>query len=707
MRSFFVKASFLVGISLTFFNSNKAFALVCNDVQVLTHYYLKTHFAFSDFTDTLSQRTLELFIRTMDPGKVYFLQADIDRFDAAYKTRIDELVQQKDCSFINDVVETYEKRFLERSKDNDRILELKHDFSVEEYLEVDRKKLPWAKTSEELSDRWRKRLKFQVMQLKESIDNPKLVKEKMQKRMALVKKRQSETTQTQVFGFFLNSFAMAMDPHSDYMGPDELEEFRINTRLSLEGIGAVLRSEDGFTSIQSLVPGGAAALSGQIMVDDKIVAVAQAFETTPVDVIDMDLKDVVKLIRGKENTEVTLVLLRDDKGEKKQLRVTLKRQKVQLTDRAAKSRMHIVKVGQGETARMMKVGVVVLPSFYLDFEGREKRRKDFRSSTVDTLREINTLKSKGVEAIVVDLRNNGGGSLDEAIAVSGLFITKGPIVQVRGNEKESDVLADRDPMVAWDGPLAVIINRQSASASEIFAGAIQDYGRGLIVGDSHTFGKGTVQNLNDLSEKLGAVKVTISKFYRPGGSSTQLKGVESDIVFPDLMDELELGEKFYDYALPWEKIPEANFKPLNLVSQHLGALKTRSAARIEKDPDFLEIMKDIKKYKENEVERTRLSLKEKSAKERAEEKAKTDAKSKGKKATDDEDGDKELHLIDDPMLQESIRVTSDLVSLTKGQALSQLSLPEVETEKMSRDMAEKKVDAKSDKKQVKSAKPKK
>ncbi len=669
-----------VGFVLMFFISSTALALDCTQVRQLTQYYFKMHFAYSDFNDELSKRSLDLFIRAWDPGKVYFLKSDVERFESAYATKIDDMINQANCSFITDVVETYGKRFQEQSKTIDSVLAMTHDFTVEEYMEVDRKKLPWAATNEELADRWRKRLKFQVMQLRETIPEPEKVKEKMAKRIGLIKKRHTETTQVQVYGFFLNAFAMSLDPHSDYMGPDELEDFRINTRLSLEGIGAVLRSEDGFTTIQSLVPGGAAAQSGQVKVDDKIVAVAQGAEA-PVDVIDMDLRDVVKLIRGKESTEVRLTIMREDKGQNVRTTVALKRQKVQLTDRAAKSKLYPVLLGEGAGAKEIKVGVITLPSFYMDFEGREKRQKSFRSSSADMMREITSLKLKGVDAIVVDLRNNGGGALDESVNVSGLFINRGPIVQVRGGDGNATVLQDKDPMVAWDGPLTVVINRQSASASEIFAGAIQDYGRGLVVGDTHTFGKGTVQNLNDISEKLGAVKVTISNFYRPSGSSTQLRGVESDIVFPDILDQLELGEKFYDYALPWEKIKESEFKAVNLVSAHLPKLKELSAQRVASDSGFKEVFEDIKEYKDNEIERTRISLKEKSAKEKAEEKAKLEKRTVGKKKKKDgtaaESEDEELQLVDDYMMQEALKVTADYTNLMRGIPVVKLSLPDV------------------------------
>ena len=652
--------------------ADTASALNCQQVRQLTQYYFKMHFSYNEFNEELSKRTLDTFIKTWDPGKVYFLQSDI--------------------------VETYGKRFDERQKSINEAIDANHDFAVDEYMEVDRKKLPWAKTADELNDRWRKRIKFQVMQLKDTIPDMVKVREKMTKRIALLKKRHTDTTADQVFGFFLNSFAMALDPHSDYMGPDELEDFRINTRLSLEGIGAVLRSDEGFTTIQSLVPGGAAALSGQVKVDDKIIAVGQAGDT-PADVIDMDLRDVVKLIRGQQGTEVRLTLVRDHKGQKTQQIVTLKRQKVQLTDRAAKSSVHVVEVSEPAGPRQIKVGVIVLPSFYMDFEGRQNKQKDFKSSSVDMLREIASLKSKGVEAIVVDLRNNGGGALDEAISVTGLFIQKGPVVQVRGNDGTTFVQEDKDPAVAWDGPLTLVINRQSASASEIFAGAIQDYGRGLIVGDTHTFGKGTVQNLNDISEKLGAVKVTISKFYRPSGSSTQLRGVESDIVIPDLMDEIEVGEKFYDYALPWEKIKESSFKPLDQVASFVPKLKPASVARLAQDPGFKLVAEDIKTFKDGELERSRISLKEKSAKEKASEKEKEEKRNHGKKskkkdAEAEVDEETEVQLVDDYGMQEAVRVTADYVQLKAGKPLAKLTLPEVVKAEKDRQAQEKKVSTK-------------
>ena len=676
--------------------SSTSFALDCKQVRLLTNYYFKMHFTYSEFNDELSKRSLDLFIKAWDPGKLYLLQSDIDRFEKQYSTTIDDAVLAANCNFIDDIVSTYNQRFVERQKGIDEAIAKKHDFTVDEYMEVDQKKMPWAQSGDELADRWRKRVKFQIMGIRETLTDEPKIRTKMEKRMSIVRKRHKETSSDEVMGIYLNAFASALDPHSDYMGPDELEDFRINTRLSLEGIGAVLRSDDGFTTIQSLVAGGAAAQSGQVKKGDKIIAVAQG-DKPAVDVVDMDLKEVVKLIRGHHDTEVKLTITRDEKGKNTQRIVALKRQKVQLTDKAAKSQIKIVKVGEGVTAKNIKVGVITLLSFYMDFEGRQNKEKNFKSSSADMLREIEAVKKAGAQVVVLDLRNNGGGSLDEAVTISGLFINSGPMVQIRGSNGTNTLLEDRDSGVAWAGPLAVMINRQSASASEIFAGAIQDYKRGLIIGDTHTFGKGTVQNLNDVSDKLGAIKVTISKFYRPSGSSTQLRGVESDIVIPDIFDELEIGERFYDYALPWEKINDSEFKKLAEVEPYVKKLAEASAARLKTDKSFMQVNEDIKQYKDKILDRTRFSLKEKSEAEKALDKVKLETRIGFRQDADPESADEnaDVLLIDDFQLQEALRIGADYVALKAGEDLQIDTIPEVEAAENARILKNKAVKKKA------------
>jgi carboxyl-terminal processing protease len=652
-------------------------ALNCQAVRQLVGFYFKMHYQQHNFDDELSRRTLDNYLKAWDPGKVYFLKADVEALEKKYGSRLDDLIMDADCKPIEEVVRLYSQRFDERQKTINAQVAAKHDFTVEEYMAIDRKKMEYATTTEEIAERWRQRVKFQLLQLKATMGDVEKAREKLNKRYQLAEKRHKELTSDDMYSIFLNAFSSSLDPHSEYMPPEQLEDFRISTKLSLEGIGAVLRSEDGFTTIQSLVPGGAANKTGKVKVNDKIIAVAQGDEA-PVDVIDMDLREVVKLIRGARGTEVRLTLVREEEGKTVQLVVPIFREQIQLKDRAAKSQVYSVNVSEGGAPRQYKVGVIELPSFYMDFEGRQNREKGYRSSADDMLVEVNKLKAANVDAMVVDLRSNGGGSLDASIDIAGMFFDKGPVVQIKDMRGSTSVHKDEDGKTQYKGPLLVMINRQSASASEIFAGAIQDYQRGLIVGDTHTFGKGTVQNLNDIDEKLGAIKVTISKFYRPGGSSTQLKGVESDIVLPDVLDEYEIGEKYYDYALPWEKIKESDFKKstAQLPPASLQKMREASASRVKADKGFIKVFEAIAEYKKSEAERSRVSLKEDSAKK--DEKAEKD-KDKDKKVVDpeDEDGEK-LPLTEDFHLQETLRVAGDYLQLLNKRDLGPIALPDLD-----------------------------
>ena len=652
-----------------FLFAETSWALNCQQVKLLTGVYFKMHFSQHTFDNELSERTLDSFIKSWDPGKIYFLKTDVDRFKSKFATKLDDMVQKDDCSVIDAVVDVYSKRFQERQKTIGKLIKMKFDFKKDEYMDIDRKKMTWAKTVEEVEDRWRKRIKFSFMQLNNTMKDDKKVREKLVKRYALAVKRHNDLTSDDAYSAFLNAFSNSLDPHTVYMSPEQLEDFRISTRLSLEGIGAVLRSEDGFTTIQSLVPGGAAFNTKKVKVEDKIIAVAQGAEP-PVDVIDMGLREVVKLIRGTRGTEVRLTLVREETGKSSQLIVPIIREKIQLKDRAAKSFVHNVEVKNGDKRTTMKVGVIDLPSFYMDFEGRQNRKRNFKSSSADMKREILSLKKKGVDAVVVDLRSNGGGALDESITIAGLFFDAGPVVQTKDPRGQTHVYDDEDGKTYYDGPLVVMINRQSASASEIFAGAIQDYGRGLIVGDSHTFGKGTVQNLNDIDEKLGAIKVTISKFYRPSGASTQLKGVASDIVLPSLFDEYEIGEKHYEYALPWEKIKSSKFSRRDVVTKYKKKLDARSKKRIKANKDYDEVRKAIAEFRKSEKERSRVSLKE--------EPEKKDDKTAKKEEAEEESGNEDEHnLKKDLNLQEALKITADYVTMLQKKKLGAPSLPEL------------------------------
>jgi carboxyl-terminal processing protease len=676
----------VLGAVLAF--STPASALNCQEVRHLVGLFLKMHFSNASFDDEMSRRTLDNFIKTWDPGKVYFLKADVQDLEKKYSTKLDDMITDANCSALDEVMKVYSKRFYERQKTIQTAIDAKHDFTVDEYMTIDRKKMEFATTTEEIAERWRQRVKFQLLQLKGTMKDLPKAREKLHKRYDLAAKRHKELTSDDMYSFFLNGFSLSLDPHSEYYSPEQLEDFRISTRLSLEGIGAVLRSDDGFTTIQSLVPGGAAFKTGKVKVDDKIIAVAQGNDS-PVDVIDMDLREVVKLIRGTRGTEVRLTLVREDGDKTAQLIVPIVREQIQLQDRAAKSKVHNVQVVEGkDQTRNLKIGVIDLPSFYIDFEGRQNRESGYKSSSRDMLNEIKKLTKEGVDGIIVDLRSNGGGSLDESIDIAGHFFDKGPVVQIKDTRGKIYVQSDEDEKTYYSGPLVVMINRQSASASEIFAGAIQDYHRGLIVGDSHTFGKGTVQNLNDIDEKLGAIKVTISKFYRPSGSSTQLKGVESDVVLPSIMDEYEIGEKHYDYALPWEKIKASDYKSFASVTPEVvKQISQRSRDRVEKDDGFKTVFEAIKEYKSGTDSRSKVSLKEETAddakgkktagKDAKDTKNSKDKKDKKKTAEEDMEEEEKLNIAEDYQLQEALRISGDYVQLMANRPMGIVNLPDL------------------------------
>lgn len=661
------------------FISSQSLALTCSEVRQLVLLYLRLHYSYDTYDDELSQRTLDNFVKAWDPGKLYFYKADIDEFNKKFGKSFDDQLNKIDCGGVDFIVNRYSKRFEERQGYIDKLIDSKFDFKKDEYMLIDRKKIKFATTLEEVNERWRKRIKFQFLNLKSSLSEKK-VRDKLKKRYILARKRHNELTHDKVFGAFLNAFSSSLDPHSTYFAPDDLEDFRIRTRLSLEGIGASLRSEEGFTVVASLVKGGAAEKNGQLKVNDKITAVAQD-KGSPVDVIDMDLQEVVKLIRGAQGTTVRLSVLREDKDQNKKMIIPIIREKIQLVDQQASSKLVDVDVTVKGKKEKMKIGVITLPSFYIDFEGRHQKLKNYRSSSNDTKREIEDLRKKGVQGILIDLRSNGGGSLEESIILAGLFFDSGPVVQVKNGSGETEALNDRDGKTFYDGPVGVMISRHSASASEIFAGAIKDYERGIVLGGDHTFGKGTVQNLNDVAPTLGAIKVTINQFYRPSGATTQLRGVASDIRLPSLLDELEVGEKTYDYALPFETIKAAPHKKFGMVAKYIKNLKQRSVARVASDTQFADVFKEIEEYKKNKDERSKISLKEKKE---------ADKDEAEKSKNDDVLGDA-TDLVNDIYMQESVRVMADYVRSLRGQTLGNLVLPEVvEASKKKKALAKKK-----------------
>ena len=704
---------------LLFASCLPGFGINCKQISQFIGVYVKMHYATEAFDDEISRRTLENFFKALDPGKMYFLKRDLEESRGAYGTELDNRVLASDCRALNAVLRRYGKRYEERQPVIADWIEAEHDFSIDEYFDIDRKKREWLETEDELNERWRRNVKYQLMQLKKRYGELPKARERLHKRYELAEKYLKELDSVEVASIFLNAFSKSLDPHTSYMSPDDLEDFRISTALSLEGIGAVLRSEYGITTVQRLVPGGPADKAGELKVADTIVAVAQKNEE-PVDVIDMKLRNVVKMIRGERGKEVRLFIEREEKDGTNQLEIAIVRDKIELNDREAKAYTYSVEVHENPiSAREYRIGLIKLPSFYLDFAARNKKEEVFRSSSADVRSLIDQLKSEKIDALVMDLRSNSGGSFDEAVNIAGLFFDYGPVVQVKSTDGRIQILADTDNQTYYDGPLIILINRNSASSSEIFAGAIQDYGRGLIIGDSHSFGKGTVQKVNEVRKgELGAVKVTISQFFRPSGSSTQLKGVESDIVLPDIVDEYKIGEKFYDYVLPWNKIEEADFARFSLVSGYLDSLNGASADRVELDKDFQKLSEDIREYREKGEERTRISLKVEVEEESesgleasdlegkdgdepgldrvseideapashagddehaADEKAiaSDDSSSKEEESETKED-DKRPSLEEDIMLREALAIAADYLQLLNDKTLVAISYPELE-----------------------------
>ena len=541
--------------------------------------------------NAMSERVFKAYFDALDGEKLFFTQADVDRF-ASLRDGLDSAIWTGDMSGPFAIFNLYEQRVAERVAYARSQLAKGFDFNREESFDLDRRHAPWAKDTAALDDLWRKRVKNDWLRLKLAGQKDAEIRKTLDKRYANYLEQARELDGEDAFSTFMNAYAMANDPHTNYLGPRASENFDISMKLSLEGIGAVLERRDEYTQIREIVPGGPASRS-KLQVGDRIVGVGQGAGCPIEDVVGWRLDDVVALIRGKKDTVVRLEVLPADVGlDGKHEIITMVRKKVTIEEQAAKKK--IIDIRDGD--RTLKIGVIDLPTFYQDFEARRRGDPNYRSATRDVAKLLAELKKDRVDGVIVDLRNNGGGSLAEATELSGLFIGKGPIVQVRDNRGRVEE-EDSDNGRVWDGPLAVLVNRGSASASEIFAAAIQDYGRGLIIGEN-TYGKGTVQNLVDLDQvaqqprgKLGELKMTIAEFFRVNGGSTQLKGVTPDVVFPQTINPKDFGESSYDNALPWSQIKPADYKPVANLKSLLPNLLMLHDARVAKSPAW-QLMRD-------------------------------------------------------------------------------------------------------------------
>jgi len=619
------------------------------------------HYTGHRFDNEMSSKMLDQYINMLDPQHIHFLQTDLDKFEP-YRKRLDDLILRRGDTWpAYEIFTTFRERLEQRTEYVDELLKTeKFAFTNDERILLNRKDEPAPKSMAEAKKLWSDRLRAEYLQEKlgrsddgktlkkakpastngapDSVDAGKTLEEEIEEVLSKRYHRNlhffQEMDHDDVFELYITSLARVYDPHTDYMGKSQLEQFSISMNLALFGIGAQLQlDEDGFCKVLRLMPGGPAIKSKKIKEGDLIVAVAQS-NAAPVDVVGMNLNKTVQYIRGQKGTEVRLTLESPDTGERRI--VSLVRDEIPLEDQQAKAKI-IDLPGEGDVTN--RLGIIDLPSFYASMETLSSRGKsEPRFTSEDVAALIKKMKQEQVEGIILDLRRNGGGSLEEAVKLTGLFIKEGPVVQVKGPRGDPIVDADQNPAVLWDGPLVVLTSRFSASASEIVAAALQDYGRALVVGDSSTHGKGTVQSLNQLKPYLrmagldttnepGALKYTIRKFYRASGASTQFKGVTPDLVLPSVLNHSEdIGEASLDYALPWDTIESAEYDKLNRIAPYLQELKKHSDERIAKSKDFAYIREDIDQYLERREDRS-VSLNEA---ERRKEKAEEDARNKAR-----------------------------------------------------------------------------
>ena len=654
------------------------------------HYLNKTN------EEEISQQFFNEYLETLDPNHLYFTQEDIEYFNQKAKPSLYSKLKQGNTEFAFIVYNTHVKRVREREIFAKSLAEKGFDFSKNEDFKFDRTEAKWAKSAKELDEIWRRKIKndiltFRLMnKIAETAEKekgskkakpylPKSPSERAIKRLKTYRLYLEDNEPINVLEIYLSTLAHIYDPHSSYMSPQTEENFNIQMQLSFVGIGALLSSEDGYTKVEKIIPGGPAAKDNQLKATDRIIAVGED-DLPPVDIMDMPLTKVVKKIRGKKGTKVHLTILEGAQGAQaipKEIAIT--RGVVKLKDSEASSEIKTITTPNGETQR---IGVITLPSFYYDFQSAIKGKKDFKSSTRDVKKILKKLNQEGVDGILLDLRINGGGSLKEAIDITGLFIEDGPIVQTQNQRKKVFVENDPDSGIDYDGPLLVLVSNLSASAAEILAGAIQDYGRGIIVGDKKTHGKGTVQTVLDLGEILsrfklgfnpGAIKLTNAKFYRITGSSTQNKGIIPDITFDSFMDHMDIGEDKLKHSLKWDTINPTQYSKIYDINSIMPELKNLSKTRQSKNPDFIRLKESIKLFKEIQ-EKEVVSLKEqkrwdKYLQEKEVVKRQkalySNLDSKKIKAVKSPETKKESKEVQDIFLDESLNILSDYIMLTK------------------------------------------
>ena len=629
-------------------------------VQLLT----QNHYKRIEVNDSLSSQVFDRYIDRLDYSHIYFLESDIAEFEK-YRYRFDDYFRLGRVDAAFEIFNFYEKRLAERLMHVFELLENGFDFTVDEYIELDRDDAPWAKTKEELDEIWRKRIKHEALSLKIAGKEWDEIVSTLRKRYKRVQRNLQQYQSEDVFQLVMNSLSESFDPHTNYFSPKNYDNFKIQMSQSLEGIGARLSTENVYTRVVEIVPGGPADKSRKLFPNDRILGVAQGDEGEMVDVVGWRIDDVVQLIRGKKGTKVRLQLLRagESAGALTDT-IALVRDKINLEDQSAKSDT-IQIIHQG---RKLTFGIIDIPEFYSDYEARHRGEKNYKSTTRDVKNLVEQLETMKVDGIIIDLRHNGGGFLNEAVDLTGLFIDKGPVVQVRDSRGNLNVERDTDPTKIYDGPLAVVIDRLSASASEIFAAAIQDYNRGIIVG-SQSFGKGTVQNAIDLNryvpgsfDKLGQLKLTVAKFYRINGGSTQHTGVMPDISFPSRYSSMDIGESTSKNALLWDKIRPTPYEVYRPYSDVIPQLEAQHEIRMDKSAEYASLLENISKYEETKNHKKVSLMESKRREERKKEEKDPD--------TDEDESETENPIKKDLLLKESARILGDYLLLSETQSSS-------------------------------------
>ena len=565
----------------------------------------RNHYLDKQLNDELSGEVLDNYIDMLDGGRYFFTRGDITAFEG-YRTALDDALKRGNLEPAFEIFNRYQERVVSSLEFQLDLIDAgidQLDFTLDDQLFIDREEAAWPASDTDQQALWSKRLKAQVLGLRLGDKDDEEITELLSKRFANRIKNLLKNKSEDAFQAYMNAFASTYDPHTQYFSPRSSENFNINMSLSLEGIGAMLKSEDDYTEVVRLVPAGPADKAGDLQPADRIISVGQGKKGPLIDVIGWRLDDVVELIRGPKGSTVRLEVIAADADADKARVLNITRNTVKLEEQAAQARLLTLNADTDEPTR---IGIIEIPAFYADFKAQQQGDPNYRSTTRDTRMLIDQLKAEGIDGLIIDLRGNGGGSLQEADSMTGLFIKAGPTVQVKAARRPANVYTNRNNELSWNGPLAVMVDRLSASASEIFAGAIQDYGRGLIIGNQ-TFGKGTVQTLIPLSR--GQLKLTAAKFYRISGQSTQHQGVLPDVTFPTLIDAEEIGESALDEAMPWDRIKAAPYQPYGELSGLFSALQSRHDERAAENPHFI-YYRELLQRSEANSERKFLSLNE-------------------------------------------------------------------------------------------------